>query len=140
MVAKLVTWSVTLAAVAALSLVGRSGQGPAAEPGESLERMLVAMGNREYEDACRLTAQDGAPVEDGAALTDCVATMRVYAEGLRPESVQGLRQVSVPDVAATGSQVEIPGARIAGVSQPFADGSFVLVRIDDRWYVVVATS
>ncbi|MFD1824836.1 hypothetical protein [Mumia zhuanghuii] len=139
MVAKLVTWSVTLSAIAALSFVGGAGQGPADEPGESLERMLVAMGNREYEDACRLTAQDGVPV-DGDALTECVRTMRVYAEGLRPGAIQVLRQASVPDVPAKGTHVEIPGERIAGITQPFDEGFFELVRIDDRWYVVVTTS
>ena len=139
MVAKLLTWSLTLSVIAALSLVGGSGKGPADEPGESLERMLVAMGNREYEDACRITVQDGAPVDDGD-LDECVTTMRVFAEGLRPADVQALRQATVPEVPATGRTAEIPGTRIDRIPPAFAEGAFELVRIDDLWYVVVTTS
>ena len=134
MVAKLVTWSITLSAVAALSLVGTAGKGPARDPGESLRRMLVAMGNGDYPAACEMTVEDGSPVEDGER-SECARTLRVLAEGMRPSAVQRLRDVTVPDMSVRGARAQIRGSQVVGLPEPLSQWVISLVRVDDRWYV-----
>lgn len=135
MITKLVLWTVTASVVAALSLVGGAGKGPAGDPAESLERMLVAMGSADYEAACEMMAHRQGPLADDAR-SECAETMRVYAEGIRPGAVRRLRDVEVSEVPAHGSRVEIPGADIVGAPAPFSEDVYELVRVEDKWYVV----
>ncbi|MGH1561302.1 hypothetical protein [Mumia sp. DW29H23] len=134
MVAKLVTWSITLSAVAALSLVGGAGKGPAGDPAESLERMLVALGSGDYAEACEMILDGGTPVAEGDG-SECAETMRVYAEGIRPGAVRRLRDITVEQVPERGSRVEISGDAVVGAPSPFAETVYELVRVDGKWYV-----
>ncbi|KAA1425234.1 hypothetical protein FE697_005030 [Mumia zhuanghuii] len=135
MVAKLVTWSITVSAVAALSLVGGAGKGPADDPAETLERMLVAIGSGEYAVACEMTVIDGTPVEDADA-TGCAERLRIFAEGMSPSDLGRLREVEVEPVSASGSTIAITGSRVAGAPAAYAQSVFDLVRLNGKWYVV----
>ncbi|PJJ57268.1 hypothetical protein CLV56_1495 [Mumia flava] len=118
-----------------LGLIGCSGQGAADRPGETLSRMLVALADGRYEDACRLTADADGRIEDGTRLAACTERMRVYAEGSGYRALRSLRDVGIPPPDVDGRRAEIDGAEMTGASAAFREGTFELVRIDQRWYV-----